>query len=469
VDEELMLGRVTMTGFHSFVVARCLGIKEHPAGWKGNEAADLMACLAEAELLLAPGAPPSLPFEALTTYLEEELTEFNLRFHLARNRQLKGHTKAEQGDWDGAGYHFIQLADPQLGMLHLGQSWAEELNMLKLAVQHANRLKPKFLLVSGDLTDTWPDDPRKRELIDAQVAAFREALRELDDDIPLVLQPGNHDVGQNPTMALVDDYKERFGDDYFAFWAGGVKYVALNSQYYHTLCSMEDDNEEAAKMEAEQRAWLERELSPEATAGATHVVLLSHMAPFMGTEGEPCGHFNWRVEPRQWMLKLIAKCRPVPTLWLAGHYHQNVTVSTSSGVEVVTTGACGGTIHWKKEPAIIATNSEFNFRECVNQPAVTADAFHSGMRICRVTKDRILHRWFELCHVPTTFDECFTITDGELESKRSSLVSTLLERLEISMDLPNVDKAEKASSMRHSYRDEDLDFMVMPHRAKTYA
>lgn len=91
------------------------------------------------------------------------------------------------------------------------------------------------------------------------------------------------------------------------------------------------------------------------------------------------------------------------------------------------------------------------------------------MRICRVTKDRILHRWFELCHVPTTFDECFTITDGELESKRSSLVSTLLERLEISMDLPNVDKAEKASSMRHSYRDEDLDFMVMPHRAKTYA
>ena len=249
VDDELLIGRVTMTGFHSFVVGKALGIKYPPAGWNGTDAAELISCLAESGLLADAGLAP---FDALTLFLEDAMRLFNSRFHLAHGRQLAGHTKAEEGSWaeDADGYDFMQLADPQLGMLHLGQSWAEELNMLKLAIQHANRLKPRFLLISGDLTDTWPNDPRKAEVVDAQVASFREALRELDEAIPLVLQPGNHDIGQNPTARLVDEYKERFGDDFFSFWVGGVKYVAINSQFYHKQCAA--DNAEAQALEREQ-------------------------------------------------------------------------------------------------------------------------------------------------------------------------------------------------------------------------
>ena len=111
-----------------------------------------------------------------------------------------------------------------------------------------------------------------------QVAAFHEAMRELDPSIPLVLQPGNHDVGQNPSAGIVAEhpavalltralltrallaralfavalltralltralltrallatgnvaeYCARFGDDYFSFWVGGVKCVPLHS------------------------------------------------------------------------------------------------------------------------------------------------------------------------------------------------------------------------------------------------
>ena len=39
-----------------------------------------------------------------------------------------------------------------------------------------------------------------------QVAAFHEAMRELDPSIPLVLQPGNHDVGQNPSAGIVAEH-----------------------------------------------------------------------------------------------------------------------------------------------------------------------------------------------------------------------------------------------------------------------
>ena len=56
--------------------------------------------------------------------------------------------------------------------------------MLKMAVQHVNRLKPKFLLVSGDLTNAWPCKENAR-VIAAQRASFQEALRELDPSIPL--------------------------------------------------------------------------------------------------------------------------------------------------------------------------------------------------------------------------------------------------------------------------------------------
>ena len=52
---------------------------------------------------------------------------------------------------------FVQLADPQLGMLNSDQedgTWDEEEATLSKAVDHINRLKPKFAIVCGDLVFT---------------------------------------------------------------------------------------------------------------------------------------------------------------------------------------------------------------------------------------------------------------------------------------------------------------------------
>jgi hypothetical protein len=77
-------------------------------------------------------------------------------------------------------------------------------------------------------------------------------MRKIDPSIPLVCLCGNHgaepapsscltasvqrlpphargtriertDVGNTPTRATIYSYKERFGDDYFRFWVGGVR------------------------------------------------------------------------------------------------------------------------------------------------------------------------------------------------------------------------------------------------------
>ena len=93
---------------------------------------------------------------AITRFLDDALDKFNERFHLARDRSVQGLSRAEQGEWDGQ-YDFVQLADPQIGMFHMDHGCEEELTMLRIAVQHVNRLKPKFLLVSGDITNAWPN------------------------------------------------------------------------------------------------------------------------------------------------------------------------------------------------------------------------------------------------------------------------------------------------------------------------
>lgn len=40
-----------------------------------------------------------------------------------------------------------QLADPQLGMLTMDESWEEEKDTLAAAVTHINRLQPRFVVV----------------------------------------------------------------------------------------------------------------------------------------------------------------------------------------------------------------------------------------------------------------------------------------------------------------------------------
>ena len=252
----------------------------------------------------------------------------------------------------------------------------------------------------------------------------------------------------------MSEYCARFGDDYFSYWVGGVKYVSINSQYYHILCV---DNPEADEMAREQAAWVEEELSASATAGAGHIVVLSHITPFMGAEDEETGHFNWKRAPREWMVRLCSQPH-LPgvraTIWLCGHYHASCMARTQAGTEVVTTGAAGGVINWSKPPQatatpprhqaieslasllcrtgllvrahslrttaclpaqrttaclhpaqVLATQPVFQFMECVSMPPVTCDAFNSGLRVCRVRRDRIDHRFLELNAVPPTLDE----------------------------------------------------------------
>ena len=75
---------------------------------------------------------------------------------------------------------------------------------------------------------TVAGDPNK----DPQERSFKKTFKDLDSSIPLVCVCGNHDVGNTPTLDSIRHYRDKFGDDYFSFWVGGVKFIVINSQYY---------------------------------------------------------------------------------------------------------------------------------------------------------------------------------------------------------------------------------------------
>ena len=160
---------------------------------------------------------------------EASIVDYGDRFLRASNRGFRGLDFAREGQWRGD-FAFVQLADPQLGMLHWNKSWEEEGAMLKKAVDQINALKPKFVVVCGDLVNAYPDTQLAEQ--ELQFADFKRITSQLDPAIPLVCVCGNHDVGDRPTNATVAQYGKHVGDNYFSFWAGGVRFLALDTQIY---------------------------------------------------------------------------------------------------------------------------------------------------------------------------------------------------------------------------------------------
>lgn len=261
---------------------------------------------------------------------------------------------------------FVQMADTQFGMYakpllfsYFGwpgfdDSFERETVNMELAVAHANRLHPDFVVVCGDLVNT-PGHA-------GQIAEFERVAAQLDDSIPLYLVAGNHDVGNAPTSASLAAYRARFGPDWYSFRAGNVYGIVLDSSIFHSLEHVRDE-------EAAQLAWLEAELAKAKDSGAPDILVFQHHPFFLVDPDEEDQYFNIPRERRAKYLALLADAgvRAV----LAGHYHRNAH-GWADGVEMITTGPVG--------------------KPLGDDP--------SGLRIVRVGPDGLDHTYFGLESVP---------------------------------------------------------------------
>lgn len=216
---------------------------------------------------------------------------------------------------------FAVLADPQFGMYAKENNFLQEKANLEFVVANLNRLHPDFVVVCGDLTDRTGDE--------AEITAYKQALKKLDPAIPVYNVPGNHDVGNLPTPATLAGYRAAYGPDYYTFHYGQVQGIVLNS---NLISSPDQARDEAAK----QEDWLRNTLSH--ARPHQQILVFQHVPYFLKNADEKDQYFNIPSAIRKKYLDLLSANHV--HLIFAGHYHRLAGGSDGSITEVVT-GAVG--------------------------------------------------------------------------------------------------------------------------------
>ena len=249
---------------------------------------------------------------------------------------------------------FIQMSDPQFGMYTKNQSFAHETANFEFAIATANRLKPAFVVVTGDLINKSDDR--------AQAAEYRRIAAKLDRGIKLYNVAGNHDEENEPTAESLARYRKNFGPNYYSFRAGDIAGIVLDSNLEK---APQHVAEEATKMEQ----WLRSELANARRDGVKHIIVFQHIPFFLEDPAEKDQYFNIPLATRQRYLALLHEygVREV----FAGHYHRNAH-GRDGDLEMVTSGPVGMPLEGAK----------------------------SGMRIVKVTNGVVSHQYFELGELP---------------------------------------------------------------------
>jgi 3',5'-cyclic AMP phosphodiesterase CpdA len=245
------------------------------------------------------------------------------------------------------------------------RDFAQETVNFEMAVATANRLKPAFVIVTGDLVNKAGDA--------AQIAEYRRIAARLDASIPLYQVAGNHDVENAPTPESVAAYTKIFGPDYYTFTHQGLVGIVLNSSLIHTP-------DKVPELHAAQDRWLRDELARARRPDVQHVVVFQHHPWFLATAAEPNQYFNIPLVRRTPLLALFHE-QGVKFL-VSGHYHRNA-VATDGDLTNVTTGPVG-------------------------KPQ--GDNPQSGMRVFVVNASGISHRFYALSDLPNQIDPTKTLS-----------------------------------------------------------
>ena len=267
---------------------------------------------------------------------------------------LLGGCRPAQRPAERAPFFFIQMSDPQFGFFTANQDFARETVNFERAIAAANRLRPAFVVVSGDLTHRAGDP--------AQIAEYRRIAAQLDRAIPLYTVPGNHDLALPLSPESVRAYRQVFDADYYTFESHGTFGIVINT-------SLIKEPDGAPKETEAQEVWLRTTLARAQRSHAGHIMVFQHHSWFLVEAAEPDQYFNLPLVRRRELLDLLEQSGV--THAFAGHYHRNA-LGRDGTLEMVTTGPVG--------------------RPLGSDP--------SGFRIVTVRGDSVTHRYYSLDSIP---------------------------------------------------------------------
>ena len=260
-------------------------------------------------------------------------------------------------------FFFIQLSDPQFGLFEArgaarGDGTFPETALYEGAIGAANRLRPAFVVVTGDLVQ----DSRS----DEQYAELMRITGQLDSDIPIYFTTGNCDVGNTPTAESLRSYRAKFGRDNYSFDAEGSHFVVLNS----SVCL---DPSEVPEEWISLVEFFRNDLEVHSPDSNQTIVFMHH--PLFGKSADEPDEGVAIIprERRRTILDLLRKHKASGVF--AGHWHRN-NYAADGDMLMVISGPVGFPLG--------------------DDP--------SGLRIVKVYDDRVEHEYFGMDDVPISVD-----------------------------------------------------------------
>ena len=168
---------------------------------------------------------------------------------------------------------------------------------------------PAFVVHLGDIVHPMPALPAYHDAAEH----FQRIASQLS--VPLHLIPGNHDVGDKTVDwmpaelvcdAYLDTYRDLFGEDFYAFDHGAVRFVMVNALLFNSDLADEQ----------RQRDWLAQTVD---SAGSLRVFVFMHYPPYVYRADERGSYDNIDEPGRGWLLAQLAK--PQVEAIFAGHVH----------------------------------------------------------------------------------------------------------------------------------------------------
>jgi 3',5'-cyclic AMP phosphodiesterase CpdA len=217
---------------------------------------------------------------------------------------------------------FIQASDPQFGMYTKDHDFKQETTNFEFFIASVNRLKPQFVVVTGDLTNKAADAD--------QIAEYHRIAAKLDPAIKIYNVPGNHDVGNEPTAESLAKYRKTWGPDYYTFDSGDIRGIVLNSSLIQAPLNVQAEADK-------QEQWLKAQLAKAKSEGK-RIVIFQHIPFFLKSPDEADQYFD---VPKQHRARYLALFHEYGVHFIfAGHYHRNADAHDGD-LEMVVTGAVG--------------------------------------------------------------------------------------------------------------------------------
>ena len=243
---------------------------------------------------------------------------------------------------------FVQMADPQFGMYSsisklsdadkaerrqrginieytgpILEGFAKETSLFTEAIETANKINPDFVVICGDMVHNSDSEEQFQELI--------RISRLLNEDIKLYWVAGNHDVGDKPTRAGLNKYREQFGEYNYSFQEENCYFIVLNSSICYDPSSVPDEWDSLI-------SFLEKELRIAASSQQRHKIIFMHHPLYLNDPSEGDNYFVIPSERRAKIIDLITEY-DVSAVF-TGHLHKN-NYQKLGGTELVSTGPVG--------------------------------------------------------------------------------------------------------------------------------